>query len=336
MQARLFAVLFILSGVFCGDTVAEEFAGWYQIDVILFKPSTTDLDAESWPDVKAIYPVDVVSVSAPDIFKLSQLEQLEPLPGMTEQPAEPVLRSDEFLFQNQSRSQNNLSVIEAMTGSGQAESENSAKTVEEAKSLADLGVTDDQTDAEPPVHGLSLPEANPLAPGSLAYSRMDETSSLNGVARSLRRSSRFELIDHRSWIQPVDGEPTNILVQAGDRFDDSFEIEGTLAFSRSRYLHVQTSLRYTVFEPKAGGSNPFLGSFDSSLDDETRKRYPDLVEVERQRGQYYAARNHQMIQSRRMRSNELHYLDHPLFGAIIRINRFKPDPETLAASTLQN
>ncbi|MGV0034771.1 MAG: CsiV family protein [Candidatus Azotimanducaceae bacterium WSBS_2022_MAG_OTU7] len=32
-----------------------------------------------------------------------------------------------------------------------------------------------------------------------------------------------------------------------------------------------------------------------------------------------------MFQSRRMRSDELHYIDHPLFGIVVRINRFTPE-----------
>jgi len=51
--------------------------------------------------------------------------------------------------------------------------------------------------------------------------------------------------------------------------------------------------------------------------------YQDLEEVERRRGQYAPARTHRMLQSRRMRSSEMHYLDHPLFGVIVRINRFE-------------
>ena len=57
-------------------------------------------------------------------------------------------------------------------------------------------------------------------------------------------------------------------------------------------------------------------------------RYKDLVAIENQRGQYFVAATHRMIQARRMRSSELHYLDHPLFGVIVRINRYDPEQET--------
>lgn len=117
-----------------------------------------------------------------------------------------------------------------------------------------------------------------------------------------------------------------MMVQTGQRYDDRFEIEGTLSFRRSRFLHVDTQLWYTVFEPREIGANPFLRGFESTLPDAVLQEHRDLVEVERQRGQYFPARTHVMDQTRRMRSNELHYLDHPLFGIVVQINQV-PTPE---------
>ena len=52
--------------------------------------------------------------------------------------------------------------------------------------------------------------------------------------------------------------------------------------------------------------------------------YQDLIELEENRGLFKMHATYRMVQSRRMRSNELHYLDHPLFGVIVRINRYMP------------
>ena len=172
---------------------------------------------------------------------------------------------------------------------------------------------------------LALNNAN--SEGALAFSSREADSSLQAILRSLRRSSRFTVLSQQSWVQPIGSEPTPVLVQAGQRYDDRFEVEGTLSFTRSRFLHLQTNLWYTVFEPKSGESNPFLAGFQSNLSDEILSQHPELVKVERERGQYFAARTHPMFQSRRMRSDELHYIDHPLFGIVVRINRFKPEAE---------
>jgi len=128
-------------------------------------------------------------------------------------------------------------------------------------------------------------------------------------------------------VQPIGSKPTPVLVQAGQRYGDRFEVEGTLSFTRARFLHLQTNLWYTLFEPRAGESNPFVAGFKSALPDEILSQHQELVKVERERGQYFAARTLPMLQSRRMRSDELHYIDHPLFGIVVRINRFTPEPE---------
>ena len=321
----------MLMAIVFNPTVAqgqEQLEGWYQIDVILFKPKSTDLDEESWPEVAGTYPTDVTAVTDGDIFKLSQLEQLDVLLPTVAVDVEPELGTNDFAFEGQSSRNRNRRVIERVTGvsdgdsnedsggdSGNGSNEaNSAAGIPAALSVEDIIDT-----------ALALSSAN--SEGALAFSSREANSSLQAILRSLRRSSRFTVLSQQSWVQPIGSEPTPILIQAGQRYDDRFEVEGTLSFTRSRFLHLQTNLWYTVFEPRSGESNPFLAGFQSNLSDEILSQHPELVKVERERGQYFAARTHPMFQSRRMRSDELHYIDHPLFGIVVRINRFKPEAE---------
>ena len=53
--------------------------GWYQVDVILFKPTRTSLDAESWPEFEPSYPADVIAITEPRAFNLPQLEPVAEL-----------------------------------------------------------------------------------------------------------------------------------------------------------------------------------------------------------------------------------------------------------------
>ena len=325
----------MLMAIVFNPTVAqgqEQLQGWYQIDVILFKPKSTDLDEESWPELAGTYPTDVTAVTDGDVFKLSQLEQLDVLLPTVAVDVEPELGTNDFAFEGQSSRNRNRRVIERVTGvsdgvsdgdsnedsggdSGNGSNEaNSAAGIPAALSVEDIIDT-----------ALALSSAN--SEGALAFSSREANSSLQAILRSLRRSSRFTVLSQQSWVQPIGSEPTPILIQAGQRYDDRFEVEGTLSFTRSRFLHLQTNLWYTVFEPKSGESNPFLAGFQSNLSDEILSQHPELVKVERERGQYFAARTHPMFQSRRMRSDELHYIDHPLFGIVVRINRFKPEAE---------
>lgn len=311
------------------------FEGWYQVDVILLKPRNTDLDDESWPERTPEYPADILAVYPAEPFKLSQVEQaLESATLVPSEDEAPGLSENEFVFGDLSSRNRNRRIVEAALG-------NDAEKAPEP-------TTEDQTDtATPdptaPEDGSILAEdetknaadgefireliagALPNSAGQLAFSDTADNSSLEAIRRSLRRSSRFDVIDHQSWVQPINSEPTPVMVQAGKRYDDRFEVEGTLSFSRSRFLHVQTDLWFTIFEPRGGNQNPFIQGIETSLSDEQLSEYELLAEVERERGQYYPARSHVMMQSRRLRSDELHYIDHPLFGVIVRINRYSPD-----------
>ena len=298
----------------------EQFENWYQIDVILFKPKTTDLDEESWPQAEGVYPANVTSVTRGEVFKLSQLEQLQELLPEASPDAVPELGRNDFAFEGLGNQNRNRRVIERATGltselpagaSSQAIPTDAESRIPGAASVEDI-------------INAALAQGSPNTGGALAFSDRAADSSLQAISRSLGRSSRYTVLSHLSWVQPIGVELTPILVQAGQRYDDRFEVEGTLSFSLSRFLHIQTNLWYTIFEPRGGNPNPYLTGFQSNLSDEMLEQHPALVEVERERGQYYPARTHLMFQSRRMRSDELHYIDHPLFGVIVRINRFKP------------
>ena len=299
-----------------GDDLPS-YEGWYQVDVILFRPRSTDLDEESWPEDDPSFPADMVSVNKPTPFKLSLVEQTwTPVDAATETAEDAPLSRDEFLFERESRSRFNREILESVTGPSAA-GEDDAPVVPDPDAEVDATLA---TRVEP----LSF-EPSPGAYGEVAFSDSIDDSTLKRIAGSLNRSSRYDMLEHLSWIQPIESEPTPIMIQSGNRYDDRFELEGTLNIFRTRFLHVQTDLWYTVFEPRGGGANPFRLGFESSLPDDVLREYSDLVEVERERGQYFPSRSHVMRQSRRIRSGELHYIDHPLFGVIVRFTRYQPE-----------
>ncbi len=326
------------------------FEGWYQVDVIVFKPRTTDLNNESWREGAPVYPADITAIYPGEPFNLSQLEQaLQSETALPEADEAPALGHSEFAFENLSSRNRNRRVVEAATG---ITASNSTSETRSATAEAPLPGAENEPRREAENQPLAEPE-NEIAAGELnseepaddafirelvqnaaensygqiAFSSAKDASSLEAIRRSLTRSSRFDVIDHQSWVQPINAEPTPVMVQAGQRYDDRFEVEGTLSLSRSRFLHVQTDLWYTIFEPRGGARNPYVQGFESTLSEEQLSEYQELVEVERERGQYYAARSHVMMQSRRLRSDELHYIDHPLFGVIIRINRYRVEQD---------
>ena len=148
----------------------------------------------------------------------------------------------------------------------------------------------------------------PFAYGALPASERQ----LNGPARSIRRSSLYELLLHQSWQQPIDATPTPILIQGGKQFGDRFELEGTLSLRRQRFLHVDADVWLTEFVPVRGVPS-------SNSPSALKAEFPELFQAaERGRGFAPGSRFH-LTEKRRLRSGELHYLDHPALGVLLLI-----------------
>jgi hypothetical protein len=151
---------------------------------------------------------------------------------------------------------------------------------------------------------LVLDSAGPTAFSALK--RQDR--NLNSIARSISRSSGYRLLSHQAWRQPMTGkaDTTPILLQLGDQLGGLFEIDGTLRFYRSRYLHVITDLWFTRMLA-ADESQPLVDQ--ANLEAFLQQPGTTTVSVP-------------MRHSRRMRSATLHFIDHPQFGMLIKIDRY--------------
>ena len=310
----------------------EKFEHWYQIDTIFFKPLSVDLNDEAWPTVERSYPPNITTSIEGQIFKLSQLEQANASFPNRENELAQKLEIEEFAFAKFSNRARNQKVIEQnLAGFGDTSKYHSKNLdtkispVETVSRNANTSRTSPATPEEIIKRSLANREVN--SPGVLAFSDQQINSTLQNLSRSLQRSSLYNVLGHQSWLQPINSDPTPVLIQTGKRFNDQFELSGTLSFTRSRFLHLQTDLWFTIFE---SDNDQFSNSSDklvSSLPQELISKHPSLIDVERKRGLFFPAKTHLMSQSRRMRSDELHYIDHPLFGMIIRIKRFEMPQE---------
>ena len=115
---------------------------------------------------------------------------------------------------------------------------------------------------------------------------------LTAVAEALRRSSQYRPLAHLNWrqalVEPSAARTVDIAALAGTMDDRAIpRLEGSLRLSVARYLHLETDLRLVEGDPYA------------NRDDRTAI--------------------YRLQQSRRMRSGELHYLDHPRLGILALI-----------------
>ncbi|MFP5350428.1 MAG: CsiV family protein [Gammaproteobacteria bacterium] len=110
-------------------------------------------------------------------------------------------------------------------------------------------------------------------------------SDLASVAAALQSDPRYRLLSHRRWVQTADNRPASspVLLRTENR-----EIDGYVRFYMSRFLHVEVNL---AFQPQAAA----LGGVDP------------------------APTPYRLSEQRRVRSQELHYFDHPKFGALVRV-----------------
>lgn len=117
--------------------------------------------------------------------------------------------------------------------------------------------------------------------------------SMGGVMQRLRNSPRYRPLLHVGWVQPLDGSDRSPAVHvfsgmagSGDTPVSSPQINGVAAVRRNRFMHGDVDL---LFKKNAAAA-PITARLDAS---------------------------------RRLRNNEVHYLDHPLFGVIIKVTPIK-------------
>lgn len=169
------------------------------------------------------------------------------------------------------------------------------------------------------------PSPGPERIGALAA---DDVRTLPGGELELTRfrnglaaAPGYEVLGHFGWVQPDWSEqeaaavalplgwtpPTSVadpfaFVPAGTR------LFGTVKVYVSRYLHVQTDLRfYPQGRPATPPLRPVPGADPLTGLETTVPEEPAGPRV------------YPMVQSQRMRSGDIHYLDHPVLGILIEV-----------------
>lgn len=152
-------------------------------------------------------------------------------------------------------------------------------------------------------------EPSPLLPAT------DDGRQLAGIVRTLGRSSAYEPLVHMAWRQAGldEGRAPSILVRVGPP-DEPPLLAGTLRVHMSRYLHLTADLVYARDIPP--GPLHETGPAAAAADGGSSAPHP-------------ARAVFRLSQSRRMRSGEIHYVDHPVFGIIAEIRRYEfPEAES--------
>lgn len=166
------------------------------------------------------------------------------------------------------------------------------------------------------------------------------TAEFYGKAAYMQRSGNYKTLFHETWVQPVADENTAIPLVI-DRSGDSGEwprLQGTVKLHIARYLHIDTNLWLNTQGQYLPGQwrmpAPPLGPL-SLIIEEPEPETPYYVSrndnaplqntgidgelLPEETGPVYPWRHAVLLQQkRRMRSKEVHYIDHPLIGVVIK------------------
>lgn len=135
-----------------------------------------------------------------------------------------------------------------------------------------------------------------------------EEFSLISEVESLKKSRDYRVIGHFSWFQPiVEKDASTPIFVDSEKFKGS-KIFGTLNIYKKRFLH--SDFNFFLAE-EVEGSEP--QELKVLLKKEAPEEYIILSKEDSMK------LNYQLSQSRKLKSGELHYIDHPKFGIIYRI-----------------
>lgn len=135
--------------------------------------------------------------------------------------------------------------------------------------------------------------------------RPSSAHKLGGFNYTLAKEGEYRVLTHRSWRQRMDSKQKSpaIIISGGNNINGHQELEGSITIYIARFLHVVTDLWLTEDTPSSLGEWPIPPSKPgtNSTSNQSLSNYPVITLRER----------------RRMRSNELHYIDHPKMGVLI-------------------
>lgn len=203
-------------------------------------------------------------------------------------------------------------------------------------------------DAGSPAPGTGAAGANGTVARPVPFALLAPSESLLGdAAARIAGSQNYRLLTHLSWRQPAPGNAAeHVLVTGGRTWGEHRELEGYVSLSRANFVHVATHLWLNDFaESGTGGDGVALPPLPRPPQSLPAPEVPPLAAAEPVAGEpapvttadaatpgqpvgvepARAQRSVLLEASRRLAPGEVHYIDHPLFGAVLKVEPWDPD-----------
>ena len=181
-----------------------------------------------------------------------------------------------------------------------------------------------------------------------------QSREFQGKAAYMERNGPYRILFHEVWWQPVEGARTSLPIVLDTSGDEQAYpvLQGTIKLHRSRFLHVDTQLWLNtdgsylpgswrmpapplapvsleivaapapdpgLLPPPAPADALYSSEDESLLGEAALDSGMDMPPS-------YPYRHAVLLQhTKRMRSNEVHYIDHPLLGMVIKVTPLGPE-----------
>lgn len=147
----------------------------------------------------------------------------------------------------------------------------------------------------------SLPDMEKTA---RAADAKDEKSVLGKAVAAMKEQEKYVVMAHKRWTQGAEAKSTSPVMRIST---EEGELDGTFTFYMSRFLHVQLQL---LLKEQAEATDQAAPPATTAANAPSNSAEPVATPVLAYR----------IEESRRIRSNQVHYFDHPKFGALVRIS----------------
>ncbi len=169
-------------------------------------------------------------------------------------------------------------------------------------------------------YGFSAPPQSELPP---PFTPLDDLA-LAGQAERINKRSDMKVVWHQAWIEPIQEAGAEIRHPVSISLQDKLDIQitGTFWLQRSRYLHLNTDLlvqHYVLTETGILQQSLMLPESVIRPDYRTDLLAQSAMDSSSSEPFPLPVRAAEIRQTRRMRSGELHYIDHPMLGIVIKI-----------------
>jgi hypothetical protein len=308
LASQLLAATILASSVQCFAQTEEEdvdpYADWYQVELIIFKNLDDNArQQEQWPTQKEL-------TLSEDTQSLNELLSI-PLPAAIQAAKD----ADELALLQLKQEFADRPLSEMQSGLTEEEAIDTTLALIEPETVVEESLGESTIEELSDEDKLLVIE-DELEPMAVFIPATTEQLVLDHQAKQLKYNKKYQVIYHGGWQQQLsDGQAmTNYRLSVET---DGNELDGTINIIRKRFLHVTTDLWMHEI------------AIDSTAIDTTVKQkdiqplgYADALVVESDTANIETVEYARLYKKERMKSNELHYIDHPLMGMLIKITPF--------------